>query len=276
MIDDVIHILRCPLCAAELTLADRTARCGSGHAFDVASRGYLNLLPGDADTGTADTAEMVDARARFLATGAFGPIADSLAHRAADVTAAGAVIDAGAGTGYHLARVLDRDAERLGVALDLSKHAARRAAKAHARIGAVVADTWRGLPVRDGAAAVVLDVFAPRNATEFARVLAPGGVLITVTPRPEHLDGLVGPLGLIDVDPDKETRLAASFGTAFTRLDTAAVVYETALTRETAELVALMGPSAWHTDESFPGRLAELPEPIAATVAVDVTAWLAR
>ncbi len=77
---------------------------------------------------------------------------------------------------------------------------------------AVVADTWAGLPVRDGAVDRVLVVFAPRNGAETARVLAPGGRLVVVTPAADHLAELVGPLGLLSVDPAKAERLAGSLG----------------------------------------------------------------
>ena len=43
------------------------------------------------------------------------------------------------------------------------------------------------LPVRDGAAGCVLNVFTPANYAEFTRVLAPGGRLIKVVPGPDHL-----------------------------------------------------------------------------------------
>ena len=75
VIDDVIELLRCPHCGAALDLEGPIARCAAGHSFDVARQGYLNLLPGNARTGTADTAAMVRARAAFLAAGHYAPIA---------------------------------------------------------------------------------------------------------------------------------------------------------------------------------------------------------
>ena len=35
----------------------------------------------------------------------------------------------------------------------------------------------------------------PRNVAEFARILRPGGVVVTVTPEPGHLAELAGPMG---------------------------------------------------------------------------------
>ena len=59
MLQDVIELLRCPHCGGPLDLERPVARCAAGHSFDVARQGYLNLLPGDARTGKADTAAMV-------------------------------------------------------------------------------------------------------------------------------------------------------------------------------------------------------------------------
>ena len=81
-----------------------------------------------------------------------------------------ASLDLGAGTGRQLARVLDALPRRHGIALDVSRPALQRAARAHPRIGAVGCDIWGALPVRSAAAALVLNVFAPRNGDEIARV----------------------------------------------------------------------------------------------------------
>ncbi len=65
-------LLRCPLCRGGLSATPGDSlRCPVGHSFDVARQGYVNLLPGDARPGTADTAEMVAARESFLASGHF-------------------------------------------------------------------------------------------------------------------------------------------------------------------------------------------------------------
>src|SRR5688572_20694208 len=121
----------------------------------------------------------------------------------------GCILDLGAGTGWYLARVLERLPGRQGLALDLSKHALRRAARAHPRIGAVACDAWAPLPLRDGVAALVLSVFAPRDGAEIARVLRPGGALVVVTPTDRHLEPLVSKLGLLTVDERKEERIDA-------------------------------------------------------------------
>lgn len=272
MLDEVLACLRCPLCAADLAIDGAALRCPAGHAFDIARQGYANLLTGGAHAGTADTADMVAARDAFLSGGHFGPLTELIARTAADhATGDGCVLDAGAGTGHYLSAALD-SADRPGLALDISKYALRRAARAHPRIGAVVWDVWRPWPVRDGAASVLLDVFAPRNGAEFHRVLRPGGTLIVVTPAAGHLGELTGPLGLLSVDGRKAERVGESLGGRFVRTGTTALEMPLSLTRAQAVSLIAMGPNAWHTDPA--ARIAELTEPVEVTASVDVATYV--
>lgn len=263
VLDDALHLLACPHCAGALSRSGGSVACANGHAFDVARSGYLSLLAGDAQLGSADTAEMVAARAEFLGSGHFEPLAEALADEAeralggpAEAPLAGeaermalqpgCVLDLGAGTGWYLARILDRLPDRPGLALDLSKYALRRAARAHPRIAAVACDAWRPLPVRGEIAALVLSVFAPRNGAEIARVLRPGGALVVVTPTERHLGELVEALGLLTVDERKDERLEAALDP---HLDLERrIEREWSLSLEPADLLnaVAMGPSARH------------------------------
>ena len=56
-------------------------------------------------------------------------------------------MDVGAGTGHHLAAVLDALPDARGIAIDASPAALRRAARAHERAAAVGADAWKPLPL---------------------------------------------------------------------------------------------------------------------------------
>jgi 23S rRNA (guanine745-N1)-methyltransferase len=274
---DVVEDLICPHCGAGLRMSGNSVRCPRGHVFDVARQGYVNLLPGEAKAGTADTAEMVEARALFLGSGSYEPVAAGVADAvlgALDTDGAGCVVDVGAGTGYYLARVLDEAPLLRGLALDLSKYAARRAARAHPRAGSAVADTWGTLPVLTGAAAFVLDVFAPRNGAEFARILAPQGALIVVTPNPGHLSELVTSLGLLSVDPDKQARLAGKLDTWFRRRETAVIDSEMLLGRGDVAALIGMGPSAWHSEPAeVEAAVRALPEPMTVTLSVEVAVY---
>lgn len=185
----------------------------------------------------------------------------------------GCVLDLGAGTGHYLAAVLDASPGRVGIALEVSKPALRRAARAHPRLGAVGADTWQRLPVRTGSIAVVLNVFAPRNAVETARVLAADGRLVVVSPTPAHLRELVAALGLLTVGEDKAARVSASLpGFSVSTQD----VCEFTMSLTHKEVLALvgMGPSARHlAEDELRARVSALPSPVLVTASVAVTSY---
>ncbi|SCE80711.1 23S rRNA m(1)G-748 methyltransferase [Micromonospora coriariae] len=324
----ILDRLRCPVCGeplAESTAGTaRALRCPRRHSFDIARQGYVNLLAGRAPHA-GDSAEMVAARADFLAAGHYdvisaalaaaateaagrlratpathsGPIPSALCSASTDATVSAPnccaevsrakdttaevraapptpdfeayplVVDAGAGTGRYLGAVLAALPDAVGLALDVSKPALRRAANAHPRAAAALADTWQRLPLADASTSVLLNVFAPRNGAEFHRVLDPTGTLLVVTPAADHLAELVDALGLLRVDPDKADRVAGSLGGHFTAVSSAVHRAELALTRPEVATLVGMGPSAWHTDPAaLATRLAALPEPVRVTMAV--------
>ncbi len=241
-IDVATDLLACPVCRSGLGVADGSLHCVNGHSFDLARQGYLNLLRG-AEPANADTADMLAARGRVHAAGIFAPIA---AQVAAQVAGRMSLLEVGSGTAYYLTRALGDDPAAVGVALDVSKSAAKVAARADPRIAAVVADVWKPLPVRDRCLDAVLCVFAPRNLTEFDRVLRPDGVLVVATPRPGHLAGLRDRHGLLEVPSDKADQLAAAASEFFELHDTRVLRRQVPVSAELAADLIAMGPNAFH------------------------------
>lgn len=133
----------------------------------------------------------------------------------------------------------------------------------------MVCDAWRPLPLADGCADLVLNVFAPRNGPEIQRVLRPGGRLLVVSPTTRHLQELVGALGLLAVDEEKERRIAEKLGPWLRPLAQHRVEFELRLSHRDAAAVVGMGPNAWHTDPAaLAAALIALPEPITVTGSV--------
>ena len=251
-------------------------RCPAGHSFDPARQGYVQLTAAPL-THPGDSAAMVAARATFLARGHFATITSAVRDIAAAAWPGDLVLDVGAGTGHHLAGVLDGLPTAYGLAVDSSKVAARRSASAHSRADAIVADVWRPLPVGDSSVGVVTDIFAPRNAPEFARVIRPDGVLVVVTPAADHLVELVDTFDLLRVDPVKSERLADTLDALFQRAASRAYQWIMELDHDDVGTLVGMGPSAWHTElAALSARIAALPTPVRVTASVVVAVYRPR
>lgn len=260
MNDAVLAALRCPNCSLPLAQTRGALRCARGHSFDLAKQGYATLTAGRTPH-TGDSAEMITDREAFLGAGHYAFIADALA----GFSTAGLIVDAGTGNGYYLARVLDAAPDAAGLGLDVSKPALRRAARAHPRADAALADLWAPLPLASGSATLILNVFAPRNGPEFRRILRPGGALIVVTPAPDHLSELVSAAGLIGVHPEKSTKIQEALGGHFDVADRLTLRQELRLTAAEARTLIGMTPSARHS----PTEISD----ITVTAAVDLTVW---
>lgn len=240
-LDAALPLLACPVCTERLTRREGAVGCAAGHRFDVARQGYVTLLGAGARTDTGDTADMMAARQEFLDGGHFAALTEAIVAAAGD----GPVLDLGAGTGHQLRAVVERRGG-VGLAIDTSKHAARRAARVHPRVGSVVADAWSRLPVRAGAVGTVLNVFAPRDPAELVRILAPGGRAVIATPMPEHQIELRERIGLLGVDANKAERLTDVLSGRLIPAGRRTLHHVMTLTRPDVDRLIRMGPSAYH------------------------------
>ena len=282
-----LTILLCPHCGLELSHTQPQAlSCPNGHSFDIARQGYLNLLTGHGSKFVPDTAAMVAARDAFLDAGHYERLAAALGERVLELVpppAAGpaVVVDAGTGTGYylqHITAALRREGIRtLAAGLDISKFALRRAARRNPEAVNIVWDLWRALPLGADVADVVLVVFAPRNSSEFARILRPGGHLVVVTPLPGHLAEVAGEAGLLGIQQNKEGALHDSFGADFALLRSHELEVPLQLAPADIGNVALMGPAGHHVDPVALGEtLRRLPPVTKATAAFRISIFALR
>lgn len=261
--------LLCPVCGARLEAAGRALACGNRHSFDVAREGYVNLLR---KRPRGDDRLMLASRRAFLERGHYDRLSDAVSRvvgdyllardaAAADLGGASAVLDAGCGEGYYLGRLrahlstLRYPLPRCYLGLDLSRDAVSLAARKYKEAGFVVADTREKLPLARGAVRALLNVFAPRNAAEFARVVAAGGLLLVVVPTGGHLEKLRRELGLLGVEEDKPERLARAFSDGFRLVRTEALRHELDLSTEDLTDLVVMTPNRWHATERTWERL---------------------
>ncbi|MFO7777715.1 MAG: hypothetical protein R6V28_05115 [Nitriliruptoraceae bacterium] len=293
---EVAAALTCPHDGGQLVERARALGCPHGHRFDLARQGYATLTASRPPHG-GDSPEMLDRRMRVHGAGVLARVHAAVV-RAAVVAPAGGhdpgsepddgsqhsdrerptplvgiVCEVGAGPGTYLAAVLDAMPDRAGLAVDVAKAAARRAARCHPRADAIVADVWDGLPLRTGSVAVLLDVFAPRNTAEFARLVVPGGTLVVATPDPDHLVELRERFGMLGIPGGKGTRIAAELAPAFALGGVESIRTKVSVAADLAVDLATMGPSGHHLDPADPEATGPGVDaaPIEVTIATTVT-----
>lgn len=191
----------CPVCGKKLFREGNALRCETGHSFDRARSGYVNLLlsGGKHAKIPGDNKQMVLSRRAFLEKGFYRPMADALCRETAEELnglSSPAVLDAGCGEGYYTAllyqALTDAGMKPRLLGIDISKFAAEKAAKHFSgndevQIGAA---SIFHMPVAEKSCDAVVTLFAPFCREEFLRVLKPGGLFVMVIPGARHLFGL--------------------------------------------------------------------------------------
>jgi 23S rRNA (guanine745-N1)-methyltransferase len=103
-----------------------------------------------------------------------------------------------------------------------------------------------------------MNVFAPRNPFEFARVTKPGGTLLVVTPATGHLRELAT-LHSMRIHPGKGERLRRQLESQFHLEAVPRIAWTLQLTARQADAVVRMGPAAHHLAPADEQRLRTMP-----------------
>lgn len=283
MLSHIIDVLADPIDGTPLVGAEDFSRLvsESGHSYDVARQGYVTLAGGAGLRYSGDDAQMIADRETFLSGGHFAPFVEAVTEHVQDVVdkaglsddAQPVVCEIGAGTGYYLSHTLDSVAGSRGIGIDVSVHAAKRLAKCHPRVGAVIADAWARLPIADNSVDAITVIFAPRNAAEFARILKPKGQVIVLTADTGHLAELREPLGIIEVEAGKVDRMIEQAAGHLKPVGESDLVeFEMLLDQKSIASQIGMSPSARHIKpEALAERIAALPEQMKVTARAKIT-----
>ncbi len=194
-------IFVCPLCKAPLSRENNSLFCSGErkHTYDIASSGYVNLLPPGkkSNAKTGDDKEMLRCRRRFLSGGYYDRISSGLARAALDCLSERESIifaDAGCGDGYHALNILSfferENIKSRGIGFDASKHGADYAARLSKKEGTdafFAAANIFDMPVSDKSLDIIFSMFAPVPDSEANRVLRDDGVLAVCSSGERHL-----------------------------------------------------------------------------------------
>jgi 23S rRNA (guanine745-N1)-methyltransferase len=195
-------LFQCPVCSSALVEGERQYFCRKGHSFDIARKGYVNLLlPSHIGAGDpGDPKEMIECRRDFLNKGYYENFSDhlneALISQVSDIdkTKEISILDAGCGEGYYTSRLRNRllgmdDTKAASMyGIDVSKAAIHYASGRDKNIRFAVASTYH-TPILSNSMDAILCIFAPRDEQEFTRILKPSGKLIVAAPGAQHLLG---------------------------------------------------------------------------------------
>lgn len=98
--------------------------------------------------------------------------------------------------------------------------------------------------------------------------------MLVVIPQQDHLVELRRVLGLLNVDPDKESRMANGFEPYFQLVAKRPLVWSMNLTKLSVAGLVGMGPNARHVvPTSMATKIAELPDRITVRAAVTIHSY---
>lgn len=261
MQDIISLMLKCPVCGGRMSVTEdkKSVKCeglnskNKKHSFDFSADGYLSF----GVTG-GDSKEAVAARRAFLSTGAYDsaalPIRDAVKKYVPDCRM---LVDAGCGEGYYTSMLSEVSQSTVG--FDLSKFACAAGAKQARRDGKgnlfyATASVFE-LPLQDGCADAVTNIFAPCAEEEYNRILRRGGYLFVVGAGKEHLMGLKKAI----YDDVYENGQRADLPKNMKKVDCISAHYSVEI-RGKDNIAALfsMTPYYWRTSEGDKEKLATL------------------
>ncbi len=254
--NDTENFFRCPVCKSGLRLSESSLVCNNGHSFDIAKQGYVNLAMHQGKSEKYDKSTF-EKRKLILESGFYDHIADRICGIVKDLHGVRSILDAGCGEGFY-ARRLNEALNINTLAFDLSKDSVLMAAKSDASDGIkwFVADL-ADIPLKDGAADCILNIFSPANYGEFRRILCDSGTVIKAVPSSAHLSELraaaKGALKNQDYSNGDVLRL---FEERFTLTHRAEVNRTFTLTEEQADAFIGMTPLLFGADRSAIDRRA--------------------
>ncbi len=187
-----MEIYKCPVCNNSLHLEGKTYKCSKNHSYDIAKKGYVNLLlanQGNHFLEEGDKKESVESRTRLLNNGAYSFLRDELIKIIKEVDPK-TFCDLACGEGYYTTGIhKEINAETYGV--DISKSAINGASTRKNVEGLKNIYFSIGnldyLPFMESSFDCMLNCFAPIVEEEFARIAKKDAAYIRVLPGKNHL-----------------------------------------------------------------------------------------
>lgn len=260
----------CPICKQALQKTSNSYQCPNSHNFDIAKQGYINLLPVQQkkSKNPGDNKIMIEARQSFLNKGYYDIlIKPCIAMIEKHSPTPRKLLDIGCGEGYFTHHIFSSFEFLHAYGLDISKDAIKIAAKRNKTIHWLVASS-KDIPLAQHSLDVIVKINAPAKVENLSPYLTDQGILISVTPGPNHLDGLKQYLydmpKLHDPEPSAENHVL---------LDQKLVQCNLTLSnRDDIKNLFLMTPFAWNATHEVREKIENLTK-LDTNIAFQINVW---
>lgn len=252
-----VSLFKCPICGNDMGInGDKSLVCTANHSFDLAKKGYVNLLAGSRKDEY--NKEMLEVRRQVCDRGFFNPLLERINSIILDGIPcfqykSFKILDAGCGEGSHLANIIANlktsgklPSEHItGIGIDISKEGIQIAAKNYHDIVWCVADLAR-IPIKNRQIDIILNILSPANYKEFRRTMASNGLLFKVVPGTNYLGELRSVFyDQTDNEAYSNEQVIKHFSSSFDIINMEQINYEFNVTRETLEEIIRMTPLTW-------------------------------
>lgn len=190
----------CPLCKLPLSRIENSFKCSKNHSYDIARKGFVNLLLANQHHSdkSGDEKEMIQARTFFLNTGKYELLRNKITEIISSVAKDNFVfVDAGCGEGYYTNYIHKELSKNINIStygVDLSKSAinecAIRQRALHLDNELFIVGNLMYLPFKDNSVDLLLNSFTKIDEKEYLRVVKKNGWYLRVLPGKNHLKGL--------------------------------------------------------------------------------------
>lgn len=198
-----MQCLKCPVCQKELFLNEKRSGyiCEKNHCYDIANKGYTNMLLANQKHSThpGDSKEMIASRVKFLELNYYSFLREEILKIIKKYSKNDKIFfcDLACGEGYYtnyLHSQLKQNYSIETIGIDISKYAIIEACKKRNCQKLTQIEYFIGnlmnLPFMDNSFTFMLNCFALLDEKEFHRVLKNKGYFIRVLPDKDHLFGL--------------------------------------------------------------------------------------
>lgn len=249
----------CPICRQVLNQTKQGLTCPTGHHFDRAKEGYINLMQ--------NTKPSRYTRALFQARRRINEQSHLFLPLLQEITALLKIeshndkpkrlLDGGAGDGYLLAQVyqeLKPDISQ-AIGLDIAKEGIRLASKSYPDIDWLVADLAK-IPLQAQSVDILLNILSPSNYDEFQRVLKPHGWLLKVIPEKYYLQEIRQSIYQTHPKKDYTNQAVISlFKESFHLIQEKTLHYQLQLNPKEMVDLLNMTPLTWHLSQADKDKL---------------------